>query len=131
VARRIFWALVMFKGSDGSELSLELFGDEAPDLGVVAALARLQVLCRRCGVHVHLQKMNPTLEDLLELTGLRGEMTGLRGEMTGLRGEQTGLCGEWTGTGLCGEMVREPESREERFGIEDREERVDPRDSVT
>jgi hypothetical protein len=93
------WTLVVFEGIDGLErtggpedtggpegtggpedtggvrLALALLGDETPDLSVVDALARLQLLCRRCGVHMHLKDTHFALEELLALTGLCQEMT--------------------------------------------------------
>lgn len=76
------WALVVFDDTDGHEdsegvrLSLSLLGEGAPGLSVVDALARLQVLCGRSGVRMHLEHVHSQLDDLLELTGLRREMIG-------------------------------------------------------
>ena len=48
--------------------------DGAPDLGVVSALARLQLLGRRNGVTVQLGSAAGALDDLLALTGLQGAL---------------------------------------------------------
>jgi hypothetical protein len=110
------WAWVVFEGSEGVDLSLALLGEDMPDISVVDALARLQVVCRRSGVRVRLEETCPMLKELLDLAGLGG-VVGLGGE-DGLGAED----------GLGGEMVGEPERLEESFGIE---ERMDPRDAVT
>jgi hypothetical protein len=122
VAGRILWAQVVFEGSDGADLSLALLGEDAPDISVVDALARLQVVCRRSGMRVRLEQTCSMLQELLDLAGL-GEVVGLGAE-NGF-GAGSALTAE---KGLGGEMVGEPERLEESFGIE---ERVDPRDVVT
>jgi hypothetical protein len=68
----ILWARVVFEGSEGADLSLALLGEDAPDISVVEALARLQVVCQRSGMRVRLEQTCSMLEELLELAGLGG-----------------------------------------------------------
>lgn len=74
----------MFEKIDGGRVELAIESDQAPDLVVVAALARLQLLCRRSGMRVHLEEISPKLEELLELSGLSRQVGGKseRGEKT-------------------------------------------------
>jgi hypothetical protein len=76
VAPSVSWALVVLDGSDGAHLELVLQGHDAPDLSVVDALARLQLLARRSGLQLRLEEMCPALVGLLELSGLCGEVAG-------------------------------------------------------
>jgi hypothetical protein len=62
--------------ADGTRVALPLFGDGAPDLTVVDALARFQLALRRAGARVSLQDLSPALRELLDLVGLDREMTG-------------------------------------------------------
>jgi hypothetical protein len=84
VARPISWAIVVFEKTDGGRVELIIESEHAPDLELVAALARLQLLCRRSGMQVHLEEFSPMLKELLELSGLRRQVVGKpeRGEET-------------------------------------------------
>jgi hypothetical protein len=80
------WCRVTMVGSDGDPIAHGVLeGPGAPDLGTVEDLARLALLAKRLGAHLHLADMTPELVDLLELAGLPG---------------------------LCVEMERQPESGE-------------------
>jgi hypothetical protein len=72
----------------------------APDAGSVDALARLELLAKRQGMELRLRKVSPELQALLGLCGL-GEV-------------------------LRVEVVRQPEEREERVGVEEERQLGDP-----
>jgi len=61
---------------DGTHHVVPLAGDGPPDLAVVEALARYQLMVRRAGGRMWLEDLSPELAELLDLAGLRGEMTG-------------------------------------------------------
>lgn len=67
------WARVVIVSADGRREVTWLLGQAPPDLAVVDALARLQLACRRRGKRVLLEEVAKTLDELLELAGLRGE----------------------------------------------------------
>jgi len=70
------WALVVFVGPAGTEVTAWLAGPGCPDLGAVDALARAQLLTRRLGGSIRLREVCPELEELLVLVGLRREVGG-------------------------------------------------------
>ena len=70
------------------------------DLGIVDALARLQLVARRSGYEVAVTEAPADLLELIELAGL---------------GEALGV-----------EPLRKTEQREQRFGIEEERELPDP-----
>jgi hypothetical protein len=72
----------------------------APDAESIDALARLELLAKRHGVELRLHKVSRELQELLGLCGL-GEV-------------------------LRVEMVRQPEKREERVGLEEERQLGDP-----
>ena len=72
------------------------------DLGIVDALARLQLVARRSGYEVAVTEAPADLLELIELAGL----------------------GEVLGLGV--EALRKTEQREQRFGIEEERELPDP-----
>jgi hypothetical protein len=86
VTQPVSWARLVFETRDGGRIVITIEGEKAPDLGVVAALARVKLLCRRSGTTVHLEEMSPLLEELLELSGLLGQV-----------GRQTECCEERLG----------------------------------
>ena len=65
--------------ADGTHHVVPLAGDGPPDLAVVEALARCQLMARRAGGRMWLEDLSPELAELLDLTGLREEMTGQPG----------------------------------------------------
>ena len=67
---RVKQAMVVLRAGDGRESELGALPDAAPDLGLVGALARLQLRARRRGGHVHLRDPSDALRDLLQLVGL-------------------------------------------------------------
>jgi hypothetical protein len=67
-------ARIIVVRADGTHEVTVLMGDGPPDLAVVGALARLQLLTRRAGCHVYLEEVDPRLDELLDLTGLGREM---------------------------------------------------------
>jgi hypothetical protein len=70
------------------------------DLALVDALARLQLEARRCGFEIGLSRVPEELAELIDLAGLSAVL------------------------GL--EPRRQPEEREERFGVEEERELDDP-----
>jgi hypothetical protein len=70
------------------------------DLGIVDALARLQLVARRSGYEVAVREAPMDLLELIELAGL-GEVLGV-------------------------EPLRQAEQREQRFGVEEERELPDP-----
>ena len=62
--------------ADGTRHVVPLAGDGPPDLSVVEALARYQLMIRRAGGRMWLQDLSPELAELLDLAGLHDEMTG-------------------------------------------------------
>ena len=91
------YARLVIIRADGSHDVAWLFGPGPPDLRTVDTLARLQLVCRRGGDRLRLEEVSDALGGLLELSGLRRE------------------------------FERQPESREELFGLE---EGMDAGDSV-
>jgi hypothetical protein len=83
-------------------LDCDVSGIDAPDMGIVDALARLQLAALRAGTRVRLHGTTGALRDLLDLAGLCGAL------------------------GL--ETVGEPEEREEALRVEEED---DPGDTVT
>ena len=69
------------------------------DLGIVDALARLQLAARRCGYEVAVTEVPGDLRELIEIAGL-GEVLGV-------------------------EPLRKPEQREQRLGVEEERELPD------
>ena len=65
--------------ADGTHHVMPLAGHGPPDLTVVEALARWQLLTRRAGGRMWLEDLSPELAELLDLAGLREEMTGRAG----------------------------------------------------
>jgi hypothetical protein len=61
--------------TDGTRLEVVLTGDGPPDLAVVEALARFQLIARRAGDRVWLEDVSAALGDLLDLAGLREAVT--------------------------------------------------------
>jgi hypothetical protein len=72
----------------------------APDAGSIDALARLGLLAKRHGMELRLREVSSELQALVGLCGL-GEV-------------------------LCVEVVRQPEEREERVGLEEERQLGDP-----
>ena len=62
--------------ADGTRHVVPLAGGGPPDLAVVEALARYQLMIRRAGGRMWLEDLSPELAELLDLAGLREEMTG-------------------------------------------------------
>ena len=73
------WARLVVAEADGTHRVVPLTGDGPPDLAVVEALARYQLMTRRAGGRMWLEELSPDLAELLDLTGLREEMTGQPG----------------------------------------------------
>jgi hypothetical protein len=76
VAGMVRWARLVVAEADGTHRVVPLAGDGPPDLAVVEALARYQLMTRRAGGRMWLEELSPDLAELLDLTGLRQEMTG-------------------------------------------------------
>jgi len=76
------WASVVMADADGTHHVVPLAGDGPPDLAVVEALARCQLMARRAGGRMWLEDLSPELAELLDLTGLRGALTGRPGPET-------------------------------------------------
>ena len=62
--------------ADGTRHVVPLAGGGPPDLAVVEALARYQLMTRRAGGRMWLEDLSPELAELLDLAGLHDEMTG-------------------------------------------------------
>ena len=62
--------------ADGTHHVVPLAGDGPPNLVVIEALARYQLMIRRAGGRMWLKDLSPELAELLDLAGLREEMTG-------------------------------------------------------
>jgi hypothetical protein len=93
------WCRVSLVGpAGGAVLSWLVEGPDPPDLGTVDDLARLALLAGRLGGVIVVTELSPPLRDLLDLAGL---------------GVQ---------------VEREPERREEPFGVQRGEEVVHPGD---
>jgi hypothetical protein len=75
VADTAGWARMVVAASDGTRYEVPLAGDGPPDLAVVEALARFQLMARRAGVRVWLEDVSAALGDLLDLAGLRQAVT--------------------------------------------------------
>ena len=70
------WASMVTADADGTRHVVPLAGDGPPDLSVVEALARYQLMIRRAGGRMWLKDLSPELAELLDLAGLHDEMTG-------------------------------------------------------
>jgi hypothetical protein len=70
------WARLVMIGPDGTHQVVPLAGDGPPDMSVVEALARWQLITRRVGGRMWLEDLSPLLAELLDLAGLRRELTG-------------------------------------------------------
>ena len=67
---------LVLRASDGAEVaSWPLDGAASPDLALVDALARLQLIARRLGCSIRLQQASADLLGLLDLIGLAGAVT--------------------------------------------------------
>jgi hypothetical protein len=62
--------------ADGTRHVVPLAGDGPPDLTVVEALARYQLMIRRAGGRMWLEDLSPELAGLLDLAGLRDQVAG-------------------------------------------------------
>jgi hypothetical protein len=76
VADSALWARMVVAAADGTRLIVPLTGEGPPDLAVVEALARFQLMARRAGDRVWLEDVSTALGDLLDLAGLRRQMIG-------------------------------------------------------
>jgi hypothetical protein len=76
VAGTVRWARLVIADADGTHRVVLLAGEGPPDLAVVEALARCQLMTRRAGGRMWLEELSPGLAELLDLVGLRQEMTG-------------------------------------------------------
>jgi hypothetical protein len=95
------WCRITVIGPDGEELEeWTLSGPGRPDLAVVDLLARVRLLCGRDGRAVVVGELSAALVELLELAGLRGE--------------------------VGGQVVGQPEEREDPLGVEEEVEGTDP-----
>ena len=74
MADSALWARMVVAAADGTRLTVPLAGDGPPDLAVVEALARFQLMARRAGDRVWLEDVSTALGDLLDLAGLRRQM---------------------------------------------------------
>ena len=79
MAGTVQWASVVMADADGTHHVVPLAGDGPPDLAVVEALARCQLMARRAGSRMWLEDLSPELAELLDLAGLREEVTGQAG----------------------------------------------------
>jgi hypothetical protein len=79
VADTAGWARMVVAASEGTRLVVPLAGDGPPDLAVVNALARFQLMARRAGDRVWLEDVSAALGDLLDLAGLRQAVAGPSG----------------------------------------------------
>ena len=79
MAGMIRWASMVMTEADGTHHVVPLTGDGPPDLALVEALARCQLMARRAGCRMWLEDLSPGLAELLDLTGLHGELTGQAG----------------------------------------------------
>jgi hypothetical protein len=57
-----------------------LAGEGLPDLAVIEALARFQLMARRAGEQVWLEDVSAALGELLDLAGLRQALAGPAGK---------------------------------------------------
>jgi len=62
--------------ADGTHHVVPLAGDGPPDLAVVEALARCQLMARRAGGRMWLEDLSPEPAELLDLAGLVEQMAG-------------------------------------------------------
>jgi len=76
MAGSALWARMVVAAADGSRLTVPLTGDGPPDLAVVEALTRFQLMARRAGDRVWLEDVSVALGELLDLAGLRRQMVG-------------------------------------------------------
>jgi hypothetical protein len=76
MAGMVRWASVVTADANGTRHVVPLAGDGPPDLAVVEALARYQLMIGRAGGRMWLQDLSPELAELLDLAGLREQMTG-------------------------------------------------------
>ena len=96
MADSALWARMVVAAADGTRLTVPLAGDGPPDLALVEALARFQLMARRAGDRVWLEDVSAALGDLLDLAGLRRQ------------------------------MVRQPERREQVLGVQEEVQADDP-----
>jgi ABC-type transporter Mla MlaB component len=62
------------RGADVDLVTCDIRWLTAPDVGVLDALARLQLTARHAGSSIRLRAVSADLSDLLELAGLRGAL---------------------------------------------------------
>jgi hypothetical protein len=74
---------VALEGADVDALICDVGGIVDPGLGTIDALARLQLIARRCGRRVRLQRACLELQGLLELAGLSEVLPELPAEAGG------------------------------------------------
>ena len=75
VAAIVAWGRIVFIGPTGEELvTCVLSGARPPDLALVDALARAQLVARRRGGCIRLHDASLELRDLLEVVGLDREV---------------------------------------------------------
>jgi hypothetical protein len=74
MADSALWARMVVAAADGTRLTIPLGGDGPPDLAVVEALARFQLMARRAGDLVWLEDVSAALAELLDLAGIRRQM---------------------------------------------------------
>lgn len=88
------WCRLSIATADGAELGpVEVRGPGAPDLALVEALARLQLLAGRAGATLRVRDACADLVGLLELTGLRREVGGQSEERVERLGVEEGVEG--------------------------------------
>jgi hypothetical protein len=73
-------AIVVVVVGDGSEVVMGPVQARRPDLGLVEALARAQLIARRCGCRLVLRDVSADLRGLLELVGLADVLAEARRE---------------------------------------------------
>jgi len=76
MADSALWARMVVAAANGTRLTIPLTGDGPPDLAVVEALARFQLMAQRAGDRVWLEDVSAALGELLALAGLRRQMIG-------------------------------------------------------
>jgi hypothetical protein len=77
VSEIVTWARVEIVAPDGTARTVSMLaGFGAPDLTVVDAVARAQLLARRVGARLRLYDVCAELSELLAFVGLRVEMRG-------------------------------------------------------
>ena len=96
----------LLQASDARLILCDVGAVVDPDIAAVEALARLRVATRRLGRRMHVRNASPDFEALLAFMGL-GDVLPVRAD-------------------LRLEVRRQPEEREERFGVEEERELADP-----